>query len=80
MQNFPDRGGDVSLQGGELTYYFAKYFPNTAWKWKNFDPGGRDLVASLTLDPPMIKLQQISKFETFKIQTYFDNNTFHTPI
>ena len=31
--------------------YFVNFFPKTAWKWKNLDPGGR--VPGPPLDQPM---------------------------
>ena len=38
-------GGGGNFQGGAPTYYLAKFFPKTEWKWKNLDPeGGGSLV------------------------------------
>ena len=33
--------GTLTPRVGVLTYYFANFFPKTAWKWKNLDPKGR---------------------------------------
>ena len=48
------RGGAAALRGRQPTTW--PIFPKTAWKWRNFGPGGgEERHASLapTLDPPM---------------------------
>ena len=62
---FPKRGG-ANLQGGAPTYYLAKFFSKTAWKWKNSGPEGEGGTGPWRppLDPPMtcfIKLYLASR-------------------
>ena len=39
IQDFPDGGAPTSKVGAP-THYLVKFFPKTAWKWKNLDPEG----------------------------------------
>ena len=52
--------GVANPQGGAPTYYLAKIFPKTGWKWKKLDPVP-------PLDPPMIQviIKKIIKTRTF---------------
>ena len=36
---FP-RGGGANPKGGGANLLFGQFFPKTAWKWRNFGPGG----------------------------------------
>ena len=39
IQDFPE-GGPPTPEVGMLTYHFANFLPETAWKWKNLDSKG----------------------------------------
>ena len=45
-------GGAPTSKVGAKTYYFAKFSPKTAWKWKNLDPRVR--VPSAPLRPATV--------------------------
>ena len=38
---FSRRGRWSTPESGEQTYYLARFLPKTAWKWRNWDGGGR---------------------------------------
>ena len=39
IQDFPEVGAPIP-KVEVPTYYLAKIFPKTAWKWKNVEPAG----------------------------------------
>ena len=63
---FP-RGGGTNSKVGAPTYYLAKKFPKTTWKWKNLDPE----EGSASLAPPSIRQCNVRNwnflFWSFKI-------------
>ena len=61
---FP-RWRELTLKVGVLTYYLAKFFPKTAWKWKKLDPGGA---------PPWRPLRSANEWENIFIQAIWYNS------
>ena len=47
---------------GTRTYYLAKFFSKTAWKWKILDPGGASLASSLSFAGIMFQIQIFQQF------------------
>ena len=50
IKDFPRR---VRQLPGALSYYLAKHFAKTVWKWKKLDQGGETPITP-SLDPPLI--------------------------
>ena len=59
IQDFP--GGATTLDFGAKTYYFARFLPKTAWKWKALDQEGARLY------PPPPDLPMVANSYSFWI-------------
>ena len=54
-----------------LTYHFANFLPQTAWKWKNLDLGGGARAPGAPWDLPVhVNLQDLAKFEGILLVGY----------
>ena len=62
------QGGGANSKDGCEKLIFGKFFPKTAWNWKNLDPhGGGGGIIDVLLDPPMFNyLHWIARLKSSK--------------